>query len=180
MRTGILFACIDKFVSELDSRFTVNCTVLESVSALNPKAANFLCMDTISELVRLYPTSGIDTTVLQPQISSAKSFMQTQDNDLRLLTIHEVRYKLSRLPQAFSELLKVIDMILTLPVTSVENERFFSCMKRVKTYLRNRCGDQRLSDLLVVACQQEEAKNVNIDAVIDEFAHMKQRRYPLF
>ena len=53
-------------------------------------------------------------------------------------------------------------------------------MKRVKTYLRNKCGDQRLRDLLVITCLQEDAKNVNIDAVIDDFGRLKQRRYPLF
>ena len=27
MRTRILFACVDRFISELDARFTVNCIV---------------------------------------------------------------------------------------------------------------------------------------------------------
>jgi hAT family C-terminal dimerisation region len=79
----------------------------------------------------------------------------------------------------FSEVLKLIDLVLTLPVTSVENERFFSCMKRVKTYLRNRCGNERLSDLLVIACLPEDAKCVDTDVVINDFAQMKPRRYPL-
>ena len=78
------------------------------------------------------------------------------------------------------ELLKVIDLVLTLPVTSVENERLFNFMKRVKTYLRNKSGDERLSDLLVIASLQEDAKNLKIDDVIDEFGNLKQRQYPLF
>ena len=180
MRTGILYSCIDKFISELDARFAVNCSVLKCVSALNPSSSNFLCPDTVNELVKLYPTSGIDTIMIHTQLSSAKSFIQSLDKNLTLLPIHYFQTYLSRLPRGLIELLKVIDLVLTLPVTSVENKRFFSCMKRVKTYLRNRCGDQRLSDLLVIACLQEDAKNVNIDAVIDDFGRLKQRRYPLF
>lgn len=182
MRTGILYACVDKFISELDARFTVNCSVLKCVSALNPCSPNFLCPDTINELVKLYPTSGIDTIMIHTQMYSAKSFIQLQslEKDVTLLTIQDVRTYLSHLPLGFSELLKLIDLVLTLPVTSVENERFFSCMKRVKTYMRNRCGDTRLSDLLVIASLHEDAKNVNFDAVIDDFGRLKQRRYPLF
>ena len=120
--------------------------------------------------------------MIHTQMYSAKSFIQLQslEKDVTLLTIQDVRTYLSHLPHGFSELLKLIDLVLTLPVTSVENERFFSCMKRVKTYMRNRCGDTRLSDLLVIASLHEDAKNVNFDAVIDDFGRLKQRRYPLF
>ena len=48
-------------------------------------------------------------------------------------------------------------------------------MKLVKTYLRNKSGDERLSDLLVIASLQEDAKNLKIDDVIDDFGHLKPR-----
>lgn len=123
LRTGVLFACVDKFISELNDRFTVNCSVLKSTSALNPSSSNFLCPDTVNELVKLYPTSGVDTIMIHAQLSSAKSFLQSLEKNVASMTIHEVRTYLSRHPHGFSELLKVIDLILTLPVTSVENER---------------------------------------------------------
>ena len=146
MRTGILFACIDKFISELDARFTVNCSVLKSVSALNPSATNFLCPDTVNELVKLYPTSGIDTMMLHSQLSSAKSFIQSLEKDITSLTINEVRTCLSRLPYGFSELLKVINLVLSLPVTSAENERVFNCMKRAKHTSET---DVEINDLVI-------------------------------
>ena len=84
------------------------------------------------------------------------------------------------MPNAFRNLIRLADLVLTLPVTSVENERMFSCMKRIKTYIRTRCGDDRLSDLLVLAILQEEVKRVEVEKVIDTFANMRHRRYPLF
>ena len=81
---------------------------------------------------------------------------------------------------AFRNLIRLADLVLTLPVTSVENERMFSCMKRIKTYIRTRCGDDRLSDLLVLAILQEEVKRVEVEKVIDTFANLRHRRYPLF
>ena len=47
-------------------------------------------------------------------------------------------------------LLKCIQITLAIPVTSVSCERSFSAMKLIKTYLRNRAGDDRLSDLTVL------------------------------
>ena len=84
------------------------------------------------------------------------------------------------MPNAFRNLIRLADLVLTLPVTSVENERMFSCMKRIKTYIRTRCGDDRLSDLLVLAILQEEVKRVEVEKVIDTFANLRHRRYPPF
>ena len=47
-------------------------------------------------------------------------------------------------------LLKSIQITLTIPVTSASCERSFSAMKLIKTYLRNRAGDDRLGDLTVL------------------------------
>lgn len=177
MRTSVLYACVDKFLSELDARFTVNNSVLRSLSAFKPTSPDFLSSGKVADLVRQYPRIGIDTLILESQLCSAKAFIHSLDPPV--VSVHQMRSRLMDIRHGFSEVIKLIDLVLTLPVTSVENERFFSSMKRVKTYLRNRCGNERLSDLLVIACLPDEAKNVDTDIVINEFAQMKQRRLPL-
>ncbi|XP_077968073.1 uncharacterized protein LOC144422121, partial [Styela clava] len=55
-----------------------------------------------------------------------------------------------------------IQIVMTLPATTVEAERSFSCMKRVKTWLRSSMTSNRLSDLCVLHCHCEmvtEEKN---------------------
>lgn len=100
--------------------------------SVEPKFTKFFMPGYSYQTCEVYPTSSIDTLMIHTQLSSAKSFIQSLDKSATLLTIHEVRTCLNRLPHDFRELLKVIDLVLTLPMTSVENERFFSCMKRVK------------------------------------------------
>ena len=39
--------------------------------------------------------------------------------------------------------------------------------------------DERLSDLLVIAVEGDEASKVDLQEAIDLFADMKSRRYPL-
>jgi len=64
---------------------------------------------------------------------------------------------LSSSSDAFTDLPKLVDVVLTLPVTTASNERMFSTLDRVNNYLRNSCGNKRLSDLLVFSCLSEYA-----------------------
>ena len=44
---------------------------------------------------------------------------------------------------------------MTPPTTTVETERLFSCMARMKTWLRSAMASDHLSELCVLHCQQE-------------------------
>ncbi|CAI6365090.1 unnamed protein product [Macrosiphum euphorbiae] len=79
--------------------------------------------------------------------------------------------------QTFPETLKIISILMTLPVSTASNERFFSSLKRIKTCLRLTMTDERLSDLLVIAVEGDVAAKVDLQEAIDLFADMKSRRY---
>ncbi|KAL4090845.1 hypothetical protein QTP88_025611 [Uroleucon formosanum] len=80
---------------------------------------------------------------------------------------------LKKLPAAFSETLKILQIINTLPVSTVSNERFFSSLKRVKSYIRSSMGDERLSDLMVIAVEKEDANKIDLDEAVDRFSKKK-------
>ncbi|RXM96417.1 Zinc finger MYM-type protein 1 [Acipenser ruthenus] len=65
---------------------------------------------------------------------------------------------------------KLVCISMTLPVTSAACERSLSCLRRLKTYLRNRSGDARTSNLGVLAISSRRTKELDINAVIDRFA----------
>ena len=44
---------------------------------------------------------------------------------------------------------------MTLPATTVEAERSFSCVERAKTWLRSAMTSDHLSELSVLHCHQE-------------------------
>jgi len=77
---------------------------------------------------------------------------------------------------AFSELHKLCLISITIPVSSAGCERTFSCLKRVKNYLRNKLMDSHMSNLSVIAIEKLEAKSLNIDDIINEFASLHQNR----
>lgn len=86
--------------------------------------------------------------------------------------------KANNLENALSEVHKLTDIVLTTPISTAESERCFSTLKRVKTYLRNSMGQERLNALSVLSIHKEmvaEIPSFN-QRVIDLFASQKNRR----
>lgn len=65
-------------------------------------------------------------------------------------------------------------MYLTLPVSVASAERSFSTLKRLKTYLRNRMGNERLTGLALLNIHREI--DVDIDNIINRFARIGNRK----
>ena len=72
--------------------------------------------------------------------------------------------------EEFPELYKLCQLVITLPVTSVGCERTFSSLKRIKTRLRNRMSDERLSSLCVLEIESKIAHKLNREELVDIFA----------
>lgn len=85
------------------------------------------------------------------------------------------------LSETFSETVKVLNILCTLPMTTVESERCFSTLKRVKTFLRNTMGQSRLCALTMLSIEKKFVKNIpNFnEEVINHFASQKERRIDL-
>jgi len=77
---------------------------------------------------------------------------------------------------AFSEMYTLCCIVITIPVSSAACERTFSCMKRVKNYLRNSMNNDLMSNLSTISIEKYEAKQLNIDEVIDKFSNAHKNR----
>ena len=78
----------------------------------------------------------------------------------------------------FCEITKLLNIIITTPMTTAESERCFSTLKRIKTFLRTTMGNDRLSALAMLSIESQlvdQMKNFN-EKVIDHFATSKIRR----
>ena len=78
--------------------------------------------------------------------------------------------------QAYSSVRNVIQIILTLPATTVEAERSFSCTRGVKTWLRSHMTSDRLSDLCVLHCHHERVDQEKTNQILATMAGEKRRR----
>lgn len=74
----------------------------------------------------------------------------------------------------FPAFVKMIKIYATLPVTTASVERSFSKLKIIKSKLRSLCGEERLSDLLLLAIEKDIG--INHSEVINIFKDMAPRR----
>ena len=59
-------------------------------------------------------------------------------------------------------------------MTTATAERIFSTLRLLKAYLRNACGQVRLSGLALMSVHRSH--KISTDEVIDEFTRKKKRR----
>ncbi|KAF4094660.1 hypothetical protein G5714_024721 [Onychostoma macrolepis] len=146
----VYFSVIDCFVAEFCRRFSDNDALLQSLEAFDKNSPLF--MDSAKIVVFAdYYSAHVDEVILESQ----------------------------SLPVAFSELMKLFQIVLTLPITTASNERFFSVLKQVKTYLRTTMGDERLSHLMLMSVEKALVKCFDLDELVTDFALLRPRRYPL-
>jgi hypothetical protein len=60
--------------------------------------------------------------------------------------------------------------------SSTKCERTFSCMKRVKNYLRNSLLNTNLTSLSIISIEKRETKSIDIDDIINKFADAHENR----
>ena len=76
----------------------------------------------------------------------------------------------------FENIVTLLKLALTLPVSSAHDERAFSCLKRVKTYLRSTMTENRLSNLACISINRESVSDISIRELQKPFLSEKTRR----
>ena len=88
----------------------------------------------------------------------------------KLREVHE-----KKLDVLFKDVIMLARMYMACPVTSVECERSFSVMRRLKTWLRRTTGQSRLNHELLLAIHS--ARAVSVDDVINyDFVSLNEQR----
>ena len=167
---------IDKVLEEFSDRFSRNVELYRSLQCFDltteDKALDANFIDLLANSYQCYFTE-CNLVSLRHQAETARHLFQTNKH----ASIFHLFTDLNKLPDAFDQLIKLLRISLTLPVSTASNERFFSVLKRVKNYLRTSCGQERLSDLLLLNVESEFAKKIDLDKVVDAFGRNKKRRY---
>ena len=89
--------------------------------------------------------------------------LETTSTVLNVLKLIVSSHMMSSIP----ELATACVLFVTLPVTVASAERSFSNLKILKTYLRSTISQDRLDGLALLSIENECAKQLNIDDLID-------------
>ena len=170
LKVSVYFPILDAMLSELDRRFAEkNLEHMRSIQVCSPRSPNFLRPNSIRTLAESY---GLDMGSLSVECSLAKPTLLGKD----MHSIADVLLELSSLRIAFPLLTKLLQIALTIVVSTAHCERSFSALKRIKTYLRSTMTEQRLIDLAVLSIERELSKQISLDQVVNEFASKDKNR----
>lgn len=85
----------------------------------------------------------------------------------------------THIPQ-LEELVKLLKIVLTIPVTTCTCERSFSALRRLKTYLRSTLISQRLNNISILHIHQDIADSLDLSPIINEWISRQNIRKSTF
>lgn len=145
------------------------------MDALHPKSPCFLQSDKLNPLATHY---GVNINNLNSELQVLTNTIKQYEErkDKRINNMMECLDLVKDYQIVFSETYKLTVIAVTVPVSSAACERTFSCLRRVKTYLRNRMSDERLTHSALINIERSIAKSLSLETVIDEFDAMHNNR----
>ncbi|XP_008182934.1 52 kDa repressor of the inhibitor of the protein kinase-like [Acyrthosiphon pisum] len=167
-RVEIAIPFYDNFIRQLEERFYKHKTILSSLYLLIPK----MCLK---------------SPIFEPDFSLYSDFINVDSipSELKLWKRKWIAFKDIEVPHSAVELLNhcnpelfpnihfLLKVLATLPVSTSNPERTFSTLKRVKTFLRNSTGQERLTGLALLSVHRDVT--VNPEEVLNRFALQKDR-----
>lgn len=93
--------------------------------------------------------------------------------ELKLSSRKAMNYYIACNEKIFPSISTLLKILVTLPVSTSTSERSFSSLRRLKTYLRNTTGQQRLNGLAMLNIHREIS--ISADEVLDELAKSPRR-----
>ena len=76
----------------------------------------------------------------------------------------------------FPNVIVALRIYLTLPSSNAGGERSFSCLKRVKNYLRSTLSQDKVDSLALLCIEAKLSRSLSFDSVIHQFATAKARK----
>ncbi|KAM1393892.1 hypothetical protein ACFX2F_029997 [Malus domestica] len=181
-RVELFIYVIDEQITELEDRFNeVNTELLICMACLSPKDS-FVAFDKpkLLRLAQFYPQdfSDEDRLALEDQLEIYIHYVCSSSDFSQLEGIGDLAKKMveTRMHQVFNYVYLLITLSLVLPVATASVERAFSVMNIVKGPLRNKMGDQWLSDSLLVYIERDIFACIENEAIMLRFQNMKPRR----
>ena len=125
-KSQLYFSALDKMLVEFNAHFfDFNKSIMKAVQATSPNSPNFLQLSALEPLINHYE---LDKDDVHPELIQARKLIQNYNPS----SISELIDILNPLKAAFPLLLKLLQVVLTLTVTSATYERSFSSFRRTK------------------------------------------------
>ncbi|XP_065917551.1 zinc finger MYM-type protein 1-like [Dysidea avara] len=169
-KISLYYPVIDAMMSELYKRFEGNnLALMKAIQCCSPESVHFLDIDHLAPLIEGY---NLSKDLLTAECLVAKHTLDEKD----LTSISDVLKEIYPLKVAFPTLVKLLQISLTIVVSTAECERSFSCLKRTKSFLRSTMSEERLNNLATLSIERDLSAIISMDEVIQKFAGKDKNR----
>ena len=125
-RTSIFYATIDSLIGELNSRFSeTNIAILQSLQSLIPSSSSFF------HVLPFLNHYDINVDSITAEMAVAINFLKEASP---LSSIHDVYGHLYKAKNCFPDTIKVLQIAMTIGITTASAERSFSSLRRQDYY----------------------------------------------
>lgn len=169
-RITILNEIIDSVSNEIQTRFKENdLSILIAINSILSASDVHQDEQHVSTVCNFYNLQKEDLLcelrLFYSMIKSANMQNSNLKNSLNF-------FREKNLQNTFPLITLLFKFFLTVPMTSASCERSFSCLRRLKTYLRSTMGEERLSSLAVLAIERDIPLNYN--DIVTKFSFLPQ------
>lgn len=179
-KVTVFYFTLDIVTERLVTRFNSFEKLTNNFKFIDPK--NILKMEEADIVENCDQTQKIYSDVLNRNVTiQFVNFVSLVKEDLNEgMSVRDLvnllLQKYSVLESDFGEVVTLLLLFLTLPVTVASAERSFSKLKIIKNYLRNSTSQNRLHDLAILAIEQKAAACMDIKELVENFAISKARK----
>ncbi|XP_050296345.1 uncharacterized protein LOC126736159 [Anthonomus grandis grandis] len=139
-----------------------------------PKYNKTFPVDILDNVVTFYPMLCKIRLRTEPEVIYSRPDFSQNIGAMNLLSfILE-----NNLGETFAETIKLLNIIVTTPMTTAEADRNFSTLKRIKSFLRSTMLNERLNALAMMSINRNLVMEINNfdEKVMERFINMKDRR----
>lgn len=171
LKTNLYFPILDAVLVEFNSRFSKkNLELMKSLHACCPTADEFLEITLLKPLISAY---DLDYQQLITETTLAKASLQGKEME----DVSDALLELIPLKVAFPNLIQLLQIALTISVSTAKCDRTFSTLKRIKSYLRTTMSEERLNNMAILSIEHDLGKAIDTKEIISQFSQANRRIY---
>mgnify|MGYP003476590067 FL=1 len=179
-KVNVVYRTLDILINQVVHRFRGMQVVVDTFGILHPRELTAATDDQLfTKATKLQQQYSND--IAPSFFEQLQSFRMVLKQEIKKInTIKELSHLLiienSSLATSLPDVCTAYLLFLTLPVTVATAERSFSKLKLIKNYLRSTMLQDRLSGLAILSIENENAKKMDVDELVNIFAEKKCRR----
>jgi len=135
--------------------------------------------EALKDVVEFYGTDFSQPARLETQLTLLHSNKEQPLTDLQSVVAYLKSLSIAE-KEFYSEVIKVVKLILVMPATNAASERSFSALRRLKTWLRTTTTQSRLNWCMLLHIHKERNNALSLTSVGNKFISRNESRAHLF